>query len=60
MPLPPDVLLTSIEARRIAAQTATRLGIPFDRRLVETIDDVIADVFLDSVLGPKRPEVDHG
>jgi len=54
MPLPTDITLTVPEVRQVAARVAARFCVPFDTRLIITIDDVLEDVILEAALGPAR------
>lgn len=54
MGIPENISMTVYEARQAAATTAVRMGIPFNTALIETIDDVLADIILEAALGPQQ------
>ena len=49
MGLPDETKFTIIEVRQIATRVAMRRGVEFDPMLIADIEDVIADVILESV-----------
>ena len=56
---PPATSLTIVEVRQAVTRTAIRMGVPFDTQLIETTDDVIADIILTACLGPERAKKDY-
>lgn len=54
MSAPNNITLTVPEARQVAARTAARFGVPFDRHLISVIDDIVEDIILTAALGPER------
>lgn len=51
-----NLILTVPQARQVAARTAARFGVPFDRHLISVIDDIVEDVILVQALGPERTQ----